>query len=84
MSNRSLFEVYFSIRHIPDQYKTQSLCDKAVDDYLAALKLVPDWFVTSKMIKEFFTALYAEENILFLMKILVMSCFLVIKWVFLI
>ena len=84
MSNRSLFEVYFSIRHIPDQYKTQSLCDKAVDDYLAALKLVPDWFVTSKMIKELFTALYAEENMLFLMKILVMSCFLVIKWVFLI
>ena len=55
-----------------------------VDYSLAALKNIPDWFVTSKMIKELFTALYAEENILFLMKILVMSCFLVIKWVFLI
>ena len=27
--------------------------DKAVDDSLAALKLIPDWFVTSKMIKNF-------------------------------
>ena len=25
------------------------MCDKAVDDCLAALKFVPDWFVTSKM-----------------------------------
>ena len=36
----------FSIRYIPDQYTTQQMCDKVVDDCLAALKLVPDWFVT--------------------------------------
>ena len=41
------------------------MCDKAVDDCLAALKFVPDWFVTSKMIKILFTALYAYENILY-------------------
>ena len=29
------------------------------------MKLIPDWFVTSKMIKELFTALYANENILY-------------------
>ena len=27
------------------------MCDKAVDDCLAALKFVSDWFVTRKMIK---------------------------------
>ena len=48
----------------PDQDKTQDMCDKAVDDSLAAVKLIPNWFVTSKMIKELFTALYAYENIL--------------------
>ena len=32
---------------------------KAVHDSLAALKLIPDWFVTSKMIKQLFTAFYA-------------------------
>ena len=40
------------------------MCDKAVDDYLAAVKFVPDWFVTSKMIKILFTAVYADENVL--------------------
>ena len=40
------------------------MCDKAVDNCLAALKLVPDWFVTSKMIKTLFTDLYADEKIL--------------------
>ena len=31
---------------------------------LAALKLIPDWFVASKMIKNVYIALYADENIL--------------------
>ena len=39
------------------------MCDEAVDDSVAALKLIPDWFVTSKMIKKLFTALYADDNI---------------------
>ena len=29
------------------------------------MKLIPDWFVTIKMIKKIFTALYADENILY-------------------
>ena len=41
------------------------MCDEAVDDSLAGLKLIPDWFVTSKMIKKRLTALYADENILY-------------------
>ena len=40
------------------------MCNKAADDCLVALKFIPDWFVTSKMIKNLFTALYADENIL--------------------
>ena len=41
------------------------MCDKAVEYWLTALKLVPDWFVTSKMIKILFTSLYADESILY-------------------
>ena len=41
------------------------MCDEAVDDCLAALKFVPDWFVTGKIIKILFTAFYADENILY-------------------
>ena len=41
------------------------MCDKAVDESLATLKLIPDWFVTSKMIKQLLTVLHADENILY-------------------
>ena len=55
----------FLIVYCPDKYKTQKMFDKVFDDLLAALKPFPDWFVLSKMIKEFYTALYADENILY-------------------
>ena len=42
------------------------LSDEAVHDSLAVLKLIPDWFVTSIMIKEFYTALHADKNILYI------------------
>ena len=38
---------------------------EAVNISLAALKLIPNWFVTGKMIENFYTALYADENILY-------------------
>ena len=42
------------------------MCDRivseVVDDSLAALKLVPNWFVTNKIIKKFHTAFYTEKN----------------------
>ena len=41
------------------------MCDEAVDDSLTALKLIPDSFVISKMIKELFNVLYGNENILY-------------------
>ena len=41
------------------------MCDRAVDDCLAALKFIRDWFLTSEMIKILFTALYADVNILY-------------------
>ena len=47
------------------------MCDEAVDDSLAALKVIPDWFVTSKMTKKLYTTLHADENILCLMKVMV-------------
>ena len=41
------------------------MCDEAVDDSVAALKLIPDWLVTRKMIKRLYTALYADDGLLF-------------------
>ena len=44
--------------------------DKAIDDSPAALKFIPHWFVTSKMIKKLFAALYADDNLIKILKIL--------------
>ena len=65
MCDRVASEYPFLIVYSPDKYKTQRMYDEAVDDSLATLNLILDWFITSKMITEFFTALYADENILY-------------------
>ena len=65
MYDRAVSENPFLIVYCPGKYKTQRMCDKAVDDSLVALKLIPDCFVTSKIIKKLYTALYADENILY-------------------
>ena len=38
--------------------------DEAVDDCLVALKFIPDWLVTSKMLEKFDNALHANDDIL--------------------
>ena len=48
-----------------DRYETQEMSNKVVENFLAALKFIPDWYVTSKMIKKLLTALYADDNILY-------------------
>ena len=53
----------FSIVYCSDKYITQRMCDEA-NESLAALKLIPDWLITSKMIKKLFTALHVDKNIL--------------------
>ena len=40
------------------------MCDEAVNNSLA-LKLIPDWFVTTKMIKNLYTAFYSDDGLLF-------------------
>ena len=51
--------------YCPDNYKSQIMCEEAVYNCVAALKLVPDWFLLSEIIKKIFTALYADESILY-------------------
>ena len=53
------------LKYSPNKHITQKMCDDAVDDFVRTLNFVSDWFVTSKMIKILFTALYVDENILY-------------------
>ena len=50
MCNNVLSEDPFMIMYCPNKYKLR-MCDEAVNDCLAALKFIPDWFVTSKMLE---------------------------------
>ena len=57
------------------------MCDETIDYSPAVLKLIPNWFVTSKMTIKLFTALYTDKNILIysaLMKILVKTYSIVV------
>ena len=82
---KSFYENPFMLKYCPDKYITQKMCDEAVDDFLPTSNFVADWYVTSKIIKKLFTALFADENLLsILMKILIMLHLIALKWVFLI
>ena len=63
VSEDSYLKVSFpdSYKTPPPQKKKKKKRGKAVDHSLAALKFIPDWFVTSKMIIELLTALNADE-----------------------
>ena len=65
MCDKIISENPFMLKYCPDKYITQKMCDEAVDDFLPTLNFVPNCFVTSKMIKKLFTALYADESILY-------------------
>ena len=84
MCDRAIFEDPFMLLFYPDKNKSQRIRDQAVNNnFLAGLKFIPDWFVTSKMIKTRPTALTQMIKYSILMMILVMPYFLVIKWIFL-
>ena len=63
--DRVLSEDPFLIVYCADKDKTHRICDKTVDDSQAALKFILHWFSISKMIEILFTALCADENILY-------------------
>ena len=55
----------FMLMYCLDRYKSQEMCYEAVDNFLVALKFIPDWFVTNKVLEKFHGALLACDDILF-------------------
>ena len=60
------------------------MCDEAAADSLAALTSIPNRFVTSKMIKKLYTALYADDGLVFFIEHSGVTHCVVLKWVFLV
>ena len=65
MCDKDVSEDPFVLEYCHGRYKIQEMCNKAIDDFLPALKCVPDWFVTNKMIKKLLTALFTDDDILY-------------------
>ena len=51
-------------KYCVDTYKTQKLCDKAVDSYVLS-HFVPYWFVTNNMIEKLDIAVFSDDYIVF-------------------
>ena len=81
--DKAVSEDSFILKYYHNSHKTQKISDEAVVDFLQGLKFLLYWVVTSKI--QNFTVLYFQKMIYsFLMKILVILYFLVMKWVFLV
>ena len=82
MYERAISQDPFMLVYCPDKHKTRKMCDEAIEDCLASFNLLPEWLFTSKMIKRNFLLLYTQMIIYsILIQILVVSYFLVIKWI---
>ena len=55
----------FLVVYCPDKYITHRMYYEAVDDPIVALKLICDRYVTNEVIKKLYTALYADDGLLF-------------------
>ena len=64
MCHKAVSNNSFMLKYCVDRHKTQEMCDEAVDDFLPVLKFVPDWFVTSDMIKKLHDIIFANYDIL--------------------
>ena len=40
----------YSLKFVPDHFKTEELCDQVVKDDSSSLQFVPDWFITQQQI----------------------------------
>ena len=58
-------EPFMMLKYCPGKYKTQEMCDKAVDFYLITLMFVLDWFVTNKMLEKLYNSIFCNSNIFF-------------------
>ena len=76
-------EGHFMLKYWFDRYRTQEMCDKAVAASLSTLKFILDLFVTKKWFKNLLILYFVMTTESLLIKIVVISHFLVMKLVLL-
>ena len=65
-----VFYHYWLFVGCPHRYRTQIMCDEVADDCLVELRFILGWFVISKMLKKLDNSLEANDDIIFITKII--------------
>lgn len=63
------------IKYCLHRYKTQEMCEKAVNANLPTSKFVPDWFLTPKILEDLDNIAFFDDNMIIrtlIMMILIM------------
>ena len=58
----NLLENGGTLKSVPDCYKNQKMCDKAVDNYPHALDFVPDCYVTQEICDKVAILIVLQQN----------------------
>ena len=53
---------FFAAKRLPRQRRVK---ERPVHDFILSIKIVPDWFVTCKMIKKLHNTLFTDDDIRF-------------------
>ena len=60
MCVKALLENCGTLNSVPDYYKNQEMCNKAVDNYPYALEFVPEFFMTQKCVLKLLILIFLQ------------------------
>ena len=65
MRDKVVSKENFMLKYCLNRYEAQDRCDKAVNACLPALKFVPDWIFTNKMLQKLDDLVFSNYDIVF-------------------
>ena len=63
MSDKGVSGKPFMLKYCLNRYKSQEMCDKAVDAFLTTSKFVPNWPFTKKMLENPDDVVFSNDEI---------------------
>ena len=84
MSGKGVSGKPFMLKYCLIRYKSQEMCDKAVDAFLTTSKFVPNWPFTKKMLENPDDVVFSNDEIDLMIQTLILLHSIVMVWVLLI
>ena len=60
MCKHAVKKLPYLLRYVPDQYKTQKMCDKSILENVGTLKTAPDCYKIKKCVIKLFILILAQ------------------------